>query len=133
MVNWAALASEVVETERRLADDERRSAQRVALQTPTRARMISDRSGARSPTLVKDLSLTGIGLVMGVELIIGQFIVLELHWHGRAQLALAQVVFCRRMDEGMFRVGAEFFEELPAEAEIPNTPESWLARLPTPA
>jgi hypothetical protein len=130
MVNWAALAGDLARDARAAVHDDRRVFQRTELGTRPAARVITDRAGHRTVGLVKDLSQTGIGLVLAIQPTAGQYLIVELEWQGRAQYLLACVVFASQVDEGTFRVGAEFFDELPISTPDAAIPESWLAKLP---
>lgn len=128
MTDWSALATELLRQERETDTPERRLAERT--ETAARARVVADRAGSRTVALVKDVSLTGAGLLLGVGLTPGQFFVLELLAPARVQHILCKVVYCREIDAGMYRIGAEFFEELPTGSEGSAPPTDWLTFLP---
>ena len=124
MYNWAALAGDLPR-DVALPDHERRLSRRVALSSRPAARITTDRAGSRTVGLVKDLSLTGLGLVLGLALEPGQRIVVEFEWRGQNQCVLASVAHCRQTGDGKFAAGVAILDDAPGV----SFPEKWLAQL----
>ena len=130
MTDWATVATDLLRHQKSDAHDERRSFDRVDAPPRVCARVVTDRQASRTVALIKDLSVTGVGLTLGLALTAGQFIIIEIAMGERSQLMLARVAHCRRLDEGLFQAGAEFFEEHPPTMGPAGTPPEWLAYLP---
>jgi hypothetical protein len=130
MVNSAALAGDLARDATAAAQDDRRIFGRTEPGSRPTARVITNRAGDRTVGLVKDLSQTGMGLVLGLLPAAGQFLIVELEWQGRARRLFVCVVHTQRIAEGKYRVGTEFFDEMPLTAPDSPAPESWLGRLP---
>jgi hypothetical protein len=129
MVDWSGLAADVLR-DQAVVSHNRRNSERVELPESPRVRIIADRTGIRGVGLVKDISSTGAGLVLGIEPGVGQFLVVIFEWGKRSQLALARVMHTTRVDQGMYRVGVEFYDELPITTEKAVVPEEWIGSLP---
>jgi hypothetical protein len=129
-MDWTGLATELLRDQQAVAGSERRASERAELPEKPRVRIIADRAGSKTVGIVKDISSTGAGLVLGIEPGVGQFLVVMFEWGKRTQLALARVMHTTQIEQGMYRVGVEFYDELPITSTGVEVPEEWLGSLP---
>jgi hypothetical protein len=106
-------------TERSTTPEERRAAERYALDSSSVCRLIGDGQEAGPRATVRDLSATGIGLLVEHAVKPGSVLILSLET-SRWQLARplpVRVMHSAPMDDGTWLVGCQFVRKL-SEPEL---------------
>jgi hypothetical protein len=100
---------------------EKRTATRMNIETPLTLTLLATSKGPRAiQAISRDISQSGIGLVLGTATKTGDRIVVHLPRTPQpAMLMLAVVKLCKEVCDGVFKVGVEFVKEL-TEDELNN-------------
>jgi hypothetical protein len=82
--------------------------------------------------LLQDLSLTGMGLLQSRPMEVGKRFVALLPRDGKDPLSIVCVSrFCAQIADGLYRIGAEFQQVLPKDAQGEETKEAAVATAPS--
>lgn len=100
---------------------EKRQATRMNIETPVSVTLLAGGSGPRTiKAISRDISQSGIGLIMGSSVATGDRLVVHLPRKAQsAMLMLAVAKLCIELCDGVFKVGVEFTKELTSE-ELQN-------------
>jgi PilZ domain-containing protein len=101
------------------AGSDKRQCTRMEIQAPVRLAIMADNKVTRCViALIRDVSLTGVGLCQAPKFVPKENFLISLPCAKKPMVVLCSTTFCRPLADGIFWVGAQFESEAdPAKAE----------------